>query len=415
MAYNYEYIDESSIDVSLKFLICSDPYTNPCSTVCDHTFCRSCITKWLETSDRCSACSKKPMTNEGLYPTNRVVFDILDRLLVQCKACRQTNIQRGNFDEHSNRYCLKTFTACLAVDLKCPWQGPRDQLTAHLSTCSYEVMRPVLTHLMSTINNLTVRMQQYENQHTDYQNRMDLFENCDCKQLNERMKLMQILSNPTVNSNPRLETILSQCPINSTINLIDLRLNNFDIPFIIRHAIIRKQCLVLNLSNNLIESNGIELLANAIRSNLILKRLCLKGNQIGSIGVDFLAKALMINSTLEVLDLESNNIANLGVQSLAEMVRENRTLKDLHLGYNCIENRGMEVFLNAIDNNKSTIELLSLSGNCLDDKCLDNLEKMIHDNKKLRQLDLYENHFSLEGKTRLLKIGHIKKGFKMNI
>ncbi|CAF4207888.1 unnamed protein product, partial [Adineta steineri] len=251
------------------------------------------------------------MTNEGLYPTNRVVFDLLDRLLVQCKACRQTNIQRGNFDEHSNRYCLKTFTASLAVDLKCPWQGSRDQFTAHLSTYEINILKTVCSQQTNVLKHLKTT---------------DLRREDDCKQLNERLKLMQILSNPTVNSNPRLETILSRCPINSTINLIDLRLNNFDIPFIIHHAIIRKQCSVLNLSNNLIESNGIELLANAIRSNLILKRLCLKGNQIGSIGVDYLGKALMINNTLEVLDLESNNIANLGVQSLADMIRQNRTL-----------------------------------------------------------------------------------------
>ncbi|CAF3810154.1 unnamed protein product [Adineta steineri] len=322
------------------------------------------------------------MTNEGLCPTNRVVFDILDRLLVQCKACRQINIQRGNFDKHSNRYCLKTFTACLAVDLKCPWQGPRDQLTAHLSTCSYEIMRPVLTHLMSTINNLTVRMQQYENQPTDYHNRMKLFEN-EKKILTDEINILKTVCSQQTNVLKRLKTT-------------DLRRED--------------DCKQLNERLKLMQI----LSTNAIRSNLILKRLCLKGNQIGSIGVDYLAKALMINNTLEVLDLESNNIANLGVQSLADMIRQNRTLKDLHLGYNCIENRGMEVFLNAIDN-KSTIELLSLSGNRLDDKCLDNLEKMIHDNKKLRQLDLYENHFSLEGKTRLLKIGHIKKGFKMNI
>ncbi|UJR17690.1 hypothetical protein I4U23_004588 [Adineta vaga] len=448
MTNNCEYVDESSIDISLKCLICSDPYTNPCSTICDHTFCRSCITKWFESSDRCPACGKKPMTNEGLRATNRIVFDILDRLLVQCKACRQTNIQRGNFDEHSNRYCLKTFISCSAADLKCPWHGPRDQLTAHLSTCSYEIMRPVLTHLMNTLNSLTDRIQQYENENKDYRNRLDLHEierkqltdemnilkafyfeqatllnnlkstnlqrEDDYQKLNARMQLMQILSNPSVNSNPRLEMILSQCPINSTINLSDLRLNNFDIPFIIRHAIIRKQCSVLNLSNNLIESNGIELLANAVRSNLILKRLCLKGNRIDFKGAEYLAKALTINNTLEVLDLETNNIADLGVESLAGMIRQNRTLKDLHLSYNYIENKGMEMLLNAMDN-KSTIELLSLSGNRLNDNCLDTLEKMINNNIKLQRLELYENHFSLEGKTRLLRIGHMKKGFKMNI
>jgi ubiquitin conjugation factor E4 B len=120
MKDNYEYMDESSIDVSLKCVICSDPYINPCSTLCDHTFCRSCITKWIGENDRCPACRKKPLTIQGLKATNRIVFDMVDRLLVRCKACLQSNIQRGNFDEHFNKYCLKTYVSCSASDLKCP-------------------------------------------------------------------------------------------------------------------------------------------------------------------------------------------------------------------------------------------------------------------------------------------------------
>jgi hypothetical protein len=228
MANSYEYMDESSIDISLKCVICSDPYINPCSTPCDHTFCRSCITKWIEEKDRCPACGKKPITIQGLRATNRIVFDILDRLLVRCKACRQSNIQRDNFDEHSNKYCLKTFLSCSAADLKCPWQGPRDQFQAHVTVCHYEIMRPLLGNLVSTMNSLTEKIQQYENQTKEHENHINILEIENdrlkdevkslnefrihqtsrlndlsateaqrqgiCNQLNERMQLMQILS-----------------------------------------------------------------------------------------------------------------------------------------------------------------------------------------------------------------------------
>ncbi len=144
MTNTYEYMDESSIDMSLKCIICSDPYINPCSTPCDHTFCRSYITKWIEENDRWPSCRKKPITINGLKSTNRVVFDIFDRLLVRCKDCRKSNIQRGNFDDHSNKYCLKTFISCSAADLKCPWEGPRDGFQIHLSKCHYEMIRTIL-------------------------------------------------------------------------------------------------------------------------------------------------------------------------------------------------------------------------------------------------------------------------------
>jgi Ran GTPase-activating protein (RanGAP) involved in mRNA processing and transport len=196
--------------------------------------------------------------------------------------------------------------------------------------------------------------------------------------------------------------------------LNDLRLNSFDMPFVIRRALIIKQCSVLNLSNNLIDTYGIELLATALRSNLILKRLCLKGNRAQLKGVEQLMSALLINNTLEVLELETNDIPDIAANSIANMLRHNRTLKDLYLGYNYIESRGMEIIANAIDCT-ATLEILSVIGNKLDDTSINAVDKMIINNQKLRRLDLHENSISLEGKTRLLHIVNVKKGFKLNV
>lgn len=389
---------------------------------------------------------------------------MVDRLLVRCKACLQSNIQRGNFDEHFNKYCLKTYVSCSASDLKCPWQGPRDQFQIHLTVCQYEIMRPLLGHLLNTVNTLTEKVHQYENQSKIHENRINLLQNENdrlkdevnllknqsaeqlmrlnhmsvnelerqrvCSTLNERMQLMQILSgklllfilsfenffvlDPNVNHNPRLEQIISRYHSCSTIMLNDLRLNSFDIPFVIRKALIIKQCSVLNLSNNLIDTYGIELLANALRSNLILKRLCLKGNRAKLKGVDQLMNALIINNTLEVLELETNDIPDIAANSIANMLRHNRTLKDLYLGYNDIESRGMEIITNALDST-ATLEILSIVGNKVDDVCIYALDKMIINNQKLRRLDLHENRISLEGKTRLLHIINAKKDFKLNL
>ncbi len=110
------------------------------------------------------------------------------------------------------------------------------------------------------------------------------------------------------------------------------RLNDFDMPFIIRQTLIIKQCSVLDLSNNFIESTGIELLANALRSNISLKKLSLKGNQIELKGLAYLVNALIINNTFEVLQLETNHIHDSAAHSLTNLFRHNCTLKDLYLG-----------------------------------------------------------------------------------
>lgn len=125
----------------------------------------------------------------------------------------------------------------------------------------------------------------------------------------------------------------------------------------------------------------------------------------------------MINNTLEILELETNNISDSSaIHSLANIIRHNHHLKELYLGYNQIENSDMEILANAFDE-KTTIETLSLIRNILDDQCLQSIFIILNNNNhKLQRLDLYENRFSLQGKTKLLQIGYSKKnGFKLNI
>lgn len=214
MTNNYEYMNESLIDASLKCAICSDPLINPYSTPCDHTFCLTCITQWIEVNDRCPVCGKKSITIQGLQPKNPSLSDILDQLHLQCRICRQSNILRGNFNEHISQYCSKILVNCSAADLKCPWQGPRDEFENHLQQCHYEIMRPLLGNLLDTVKTLSDKMQQNEDhirnlemKNTRLKDALHFFKNSYLEQnksldfirgqqsqLNQRMELIQILS-----------------------------------------------------------------------------------------------------------------------------------------------------------------------------------------------------------------------------
>ena len=439
MADNYEYMNEASIDNSLKCILCSEPFINPYSTLCNHTFCLSCITKSIEEHDRCPTCGKRSISIQGVKPfINSSIHDLLDRLLVQCRLCRQSNIPRSSFSEHATQTCPKRIVNCSAIDLKCPWQGPQDEFEIHSKQCHYEIMRPLLGNLLDTIQSLSNRVQRNEecinslvteNQQLQHANR-SLIHICrqqyqsirDIKsqqhQLKEKLELVEILSNPNLNHNPRLNEILSPYRSYSSIILTDLRLNNFDISFIIQQAVISKQCSALILSNNSIGTIGIEILSNTLRTNLSLRRLSLKGNQVNGKGVEYLSNALSINNTLEMLDLEANNIFDSSsMHSLAKIIRSNQRLKELYLGYNRIDNQGMDILANAF-HDKSTIEIFSVNGNKLDDQCLPNIDHMFNTtNLKLQKFDLCGNMFSLQGKTKLLQIGYSKRksGFKLNV
>ena len=211
MTNHYEYINESLIDARLKCLICSDPLINPYSTPCDHTFCYSCITKSIEENDRCPTCGKKSITIQGLQPKN---LDILDQLYVRCRMCRQSTIPRNSFNEHITKFCSKTVINCSAVDLKCSWQGPRDEFQNHFKQCPYEIMRPLLGNLLDTVKTLSDKIQQNENQiitlklentglkrelHSMHESRLEEIRSLNMigekqQRFNERIELIQILS-----------------------------------------------------------------------------------------------------------------------------------------------------------------------------------------------------------------------------
>ncbi|CAF3501606.1 unnamed protein product [Rotaria socialis] len=141
----FEYIDEQSISDELKCSICTEPFIDPVVTSsCDHTFCRSGIESALKRKAACPDCRHEPLSSGELKPSGRILLNLLNRLLVRCTNCRQTNIQRGLFDDHIKKLCPKVDVACSAVDLKCEWRGPRDQLSNHLANCMIESMRPIL-------------------------------------------------------------------------------------------------------------------------------------------------------------------------------------------------------------------------------------------------------------------------------
>ena len=145
-----EYVNEDTIDSNLICSICQKPFRDPVSTPCDHTYGRTCITQWLTRSENssCPMCVQKPLTTKNLTQASRPIRNMLDKLRVQCILCGQADIERSNFVDHINKYCLKATVACQAEDIKCPWKGLREELNEHISKCIFEPLRPILSVLV---------------------------------------------------------------------------------------------------------------------------------------------------------------------------------------------------------------------------------------------------------------------------
>ncbi len=142
-------MNDLSIDPDFRCPICLDPFDDAVSTPCDHTFCRECIETSIKYNRACPICRLRSLSNNNLKPANRIILNEVDRYIVICLMCNQTNIIRGDFQEHANKLCSKANVSCPAANIRCPWTGPRDELKSHQLLCLYEQLRPILNELLS--------------------------------------------------------------------------------------------------------------------------------------------------------------------------------------------------------------------------------------------------------------------------
>lgn len=133
----FEYENEDSIDINLKCGICNDPFIDPVETLCHHSFCFRCLNQWFENSKlTCPTCRKIISRLNSKRITLLSFLSMLNQIHVQCKLCQQSNIQRGNFHDHIDKYCAKVIVQCSAYNHGCLWTGYREELSNHLMTCS---------------------------------------------------------------------------------------------------------------------------------------------------------------------------------------------------------------------------------------------------------------------------------------
>ena len=92
----------------------------------------------------------------------------------------------------------------------------------------------------------------------------------------------------------------------------------------------------LNLESNRLGPAAIALIANAIESNFVLKRLLLSGNPVEDEGAIALGRALKSDGALEELGLSQCGIGVAGGKALAEGLKDNLTMVKLDLLRNCL-------------------------------------------------------------------------------
>ncbi|CAF1544639.1 unnamed protein product, partial [Rotaria magnacalcarata] len=150
-------MNEASIDSELICIICNKTLEDPQCTPCDHIFCKSCITEWIQRNNMsCPTCRRLLRIHE-LIQASRTVRNILGKIHVKCMTCGKIDLERSDFEQHVAIACP---AACLAADIMCPWTGTRGQLDNHLTNCSYQNLRPILVSLMAERQQLKEQVSQ---------------------------------------------------------------------------------------------------------------------------------------------------------------------------------------------------------------------------------------------------------------
>jgi hypothetical protein len=151
MANSYRYMNEDEIDDELKCVICQRPFYDPVSSIlCHHTFCKICIIACIDRERRCPICRRNSNHDDYQPVVSRPLLNQLNRVPVCCDACQERNIQRGNFQDHT-KICPNWIIPCTAEDIRCAWQGMRNQLANHLRICPFQRIRPIIDDLRGRI------------------------------------------------------------------------------------------------------------------------------------------------------------------------------------------------------------------------------------------------------------------------
>ncbi|CAF2119595.1 unnamed protein product [Rotaria magnacalcarata] len=219
---------------------------------------------------------------------------------------------------------------------------------------------------------------------------------------------------PCIYRNPRLEALINECQPCSDVRLNKQQLTDADIEIIVQQAIIGKRCRSLSLAFNEITSKGTSILADSLRSNTTLYELWLSTNHVSDAGVGYLAQALSTNRTLTKLGLASNDITSAGVSHLVEIVKNNKTLNTIGLAMNRINDQGVQMLANALVQQNTNLEILTLDRNKLvTDFSINALINMIKNNRSLKELWINDCSLSEKGKKKLQEATESKKAFKL--
>jgi len=164
--------------------------------------------------------------------------------------------------------------------------------------------------------------------------------------------------------NNTLKGILSGLVRNQTVTHLDLAHNKIEdggarvLATLLMRSEPPQTIKYLNLSDNLIRSQGASDLGRALEINTSLTELLIKLNRLGDEGGKALVESLKVNKSLTLLTLAHNEMGSETAEALKEALEKNETLTTLDIAGNPFLEEGSRVIREGIvEKNKSLTEV----------------------------------------------------------
>ena len=219
----------------------------------------------------------------------------------------------------------------------------------------------------------------------------------DCLKINKSLKELNMSGN-IITSNGAKE-IATAIRVNTTLEKLDLscnRISNDGVSFISDGLKNNNSLQELNISRNEITSEGAQYIAEAIQVNTTLEKINVSCNAISDDGAAAISYSLQFNTSLQELNMSRNEITSEGAKKITEVIQMNTTLKHLDLSINKIVDDGANFISDGFQFNTSLQEL-NISHNCITNKGINEITEAIQINSTLQNINISKNQISIEG------------------
>ena len=156
----------------------------------------------------------------------------------------------------------------------------------------------------------------------------------------------------------------------------------------------------IDISHNCVDYEAADDIANVLSHNINLLELYLNNNYLQSQGITSLFSEMSNVVKLTHLDISSNKITDKASDDIATFLLRSNNLEVLDLSNNLIKSRGArKIFEKA----NTSLKVLNLSGNALDDEAADTMAIFVSQNPLLEEFDISVNCLQAVGAVKIFK------------